>query len=315
MQRPYEILRLTCLLTAVCGGIAACRAAEDAPDDADSQAIRSAAQDYLVAMRSGDADKLRATWTADGDYVDATGQSFKAHELINQIAPIGESATEPAEAEPAEADPGESTLRFIAPDVAIEDGASGYFNSEVGSELTGRFAAIWVKRDGKWLLDSLRESASAAPPGHPKLRPLDWLVGEWTGATGAAAILTSWQWTDGGNFLVGEFLIYGQGREAVGGTQRIGWDPVSRQIKSWIFDSQGSMGEGRWRRDGNRWLVESTHVTADGKKSKTTASYSPGEAEKFLLEVASEWDSPEANPAGGKLPAQRFEFRRAAGDQ
>ena len=29
-------------------------------------------------------------------------------------------------------------------------------------------------------------------------------------------------------------------------TQRIGWDPAAKQIRSWEFDSEGGFGEGTW---------------------------------------------------------------------
>lgn len=311
MQRFYEILRLTCLLAAVAGGMGACLAAEGAPVSADELAIRAAAKDYAEAMRRGDAAKLRTMWTASGVYIDASGQTFKALDLISQLAPTGKPASAPGEGESAEPATAVSTLRFVAADVAIEDGDSGRGVAEDGAEVTSRFAAVWVKREGKWLLDSVRESDSTSSPGHPKLKPLAWLVGEWADVADDASLLTSWQWSEGGKFLVGEFLVYGRGRETVGGTQRIGWDPVSGQIKSWIFDSQGGMGEGQWRRDGDRWIVESTHVTADGYKAKAKAVYSLNESGAFILEVNSEWDSTAARPAGELLPAQRFEFRRA----
>ena len=34
--------------------------------------------------------------------------------------------------------------------------------------------------------------------------------------------------------------------------QRIGWDPVKRQFKSWVFDTEGGFVEAYWTRDGNQ---------------------------------------------------------------
>jgi ketosteroid isomerase-like protein len=310
MKEPFEFLRTFCLLAAVYVGAPACRAQGEALSDADSEAIRSAGTDYMAALRRGDVESLRKRWTADGDYIDSTGRRLKAHELLETVVPAGESAAEAAEAAPKE-----STLRLIAPGVAIEDGATEYAVSVDGRALVGRFTAIWVKRDGSWLLDSVREATAASTPGHPQLKALDWLVGEWTGAADDASIIVSWQWAEGGNYLVGEFLMYGQGGGPVSGTQRIAWDPVAKQIKSWIFGSHGGSGEGTWRRDGEGWLVDSKHVTADGMKWNTTSKYSPGQDGSFVLEVASTWEA-SANRTGiDKLPAQRFTFRRAAANE
>ena len=34
------------------------------------------------------------------------------------------------------------------------------------------------------------------------------------------------------------------------GTEVIGWDPTSRSIRSWVFDSDGSFGQAVWTRRG-----------------------------------------------------------------
>ena len=53
-------------------------------------------------------------------------------------------------------------------------------------------------------------------------------------------------------------------------SQRIGWDPLARQIRSWEFDSAGGFGEGRWSRDGDRWTIKHMGVLADGMASSAT---------------------------------------------
>jgi hypothetical protein len=51
------------------------------------------------------------------------------------------------------------------------------------------------------------------------------------------------------------------------GIQFIGWDPADKQIRSWVFDSDGGFGQGTWTNKGNRWYVQQTGVLADGRKS------------------------------------------------
>ena len=53
-------------------------------------------------------------------------------------------------------------------------------------------------------------------------------------------------------------------------TQRIGWDPLTEQIKSWFFDSDGGYGHAYWTRNGNRWVIKSTGVLADGRIATAT---------------------------------------------
>jgi hypothetical protein len=100
---------------------------------------------------------------------------------------------------------------------------------------------------------------------------------------------------DNGNFLLRSFSIHIEGQEMMTGTQRIGWDPLTGKLRTWIFDSSGSFGEGVWYRvsdedavvadeesengpDDNtnrpeRWMLKLTGVMADGKSSSSTSVY------------------------------------------
>ncbi|HMP07542.1 MAG TPA: nuclear transport factor 2 family protein, partial [Lacipirellulaceae bacterium] len=160
-----KCVRLLGMLAALCSAAPVSLAADDGGTDADRQAVRSAAAEYRSALRRGDRAKLHELWTATGDYVDANGTAVPVHEMIDQLTPTEASADDQADAEPG-------SLRVVAADVAIEDGAAGYGVSVEGCELVGRYTAIWVKRDGAWRLDSVREAAAVAPPGRPQLQPL-----------------------------------------------------------------------------------------------------------------------------------------------
>jgi hypothetical protein len=202
----------------------------------------------------------------------------------------------------------ESKLRFVTPSVAIEDGISGRTLTDSGGPVTARFTAVWVKRDGRWLLDSLRESVAAQSAGD-RLQELAWLLGEWVGTTGDGAVLVSSHWSDDGRYIIREFVDYGDDGEVVSGTQRIGWDASTNRIKSWAFDSQGGTGEGFWRRDGERWVVETTEVMPDGEKVTTSAVYVPRSEGRFV------WEAAGAKLAGERVPPRRMEFKRAADDR
>ena len=65
------------------------------------------------------------------------------------------------------------------------------------------------------------------------------------------------------------FKIKIDGKVSLEGEQKIGWDPIEKRIKSWIFDSEGGSGEGRWIKDGNRWEVKTTFVLASGERASS----------------------------------------------
>src|SRR5262249_30308071 len=86
------------------------------------------------------------------------------------------------------------------------------------------------------------------------------------------------------------------GKPVMHGSQRIGWDPLTRQIKSWVFDSEGGHGEGLWSRDGDRWVVKATGVRADGKVVSTTNIITYVNKDKAL------WASVDRGLGGDALP-------------
>ena len=278
------------------------QAVEPAPDEA--SAVRAAAKQYIEAVRRGDVEAMRRMWTTDGEYIDASGRVTKAQSLLQDTrdAPQGNitstDATGPT-----------SSLRFITPDVAIEDGTCDLGASRGGSAVNERFSVVWVKRDGHWLLDSVREAVSTNSASNDQLHPLEWLLGEWIGQSGDAVILVSSHWSEGGNYILRDFVFLSEGDDLLTGTQRIGWDPSTGKIKSWVFDSNGGSGEGYWRRDGQRWIVDSEEVMLDGKKASASTIFTPGDANHFVWEVQS------AKVGDMDLPPRRVEFKRAAEDK
>lgn len=273
-----------------------------APSRNDADAVRAASKDFQMAARRGDGNAVQKMWTPDGEYVDANGRVLKASDLIGRL-----TATPRIGSEPIAESVSETTVRFVTPDVAIESGRVDCVNAADGGLLDRRFTALWVKRDGKWLLDSLYESFADESPFNKHLKPLEFLLGEWVGTTDDAAILVSSHWSGEGNYILREFAFARDGGETVLGTQRIGWDPVGGRIKSWTHDSQGGTGEEVWRRDGQRWLVDTVDVSPDGKQGKTSTVYVPGGDQSYTWEVAG------AEVAGVRLKPLRVEFRRAAG--
>jgi len=80
------------------------------------------------------------------------------------------------------------------------------------------------------------------------------------------------------------------------GTLVIGWDPVAKSVRSWMFDSDGGFGEGTWTRDGNRWTVKFNQTLADGREGSATNIYTHLDANSFT------WQSIDRKVAGQPLP-------------
>jgi hypothetical protein len=76
-------------------------------------------------------------------------------------------------------------------------------------------------------------------------------------------------------FLLQEFKLRMNGRDAMNVSQRIGWDPVTKAIHSWVFDSEGGYGESVWTRDDEGWIIKATGVRPDGTTASATNSLTP----------------------------------------
>ena len=133
-----------------------------------------------------------------------------------------------------------------------------------------RYTVLHVKRDGKWQMALARDEEGPTATAHERLEPLAWLVGEWIDDGGSSVVLSSGRWSEDGSFLLLDFKLQLNGRNAMNVNQRIGWDPVAKGIRSWVFDSEGGYGESAWTRDGNDWIIKATGVRPDGTAASAT---------------------------------------------
>ena len=137
-----------------------------------------------------------------------------------------------------------------------------------------RYSAVHVKtRSGKWQLGFVRDTQTADLPNQERLKPLAWLIGDWMDESPESIVTTSCKWSENKNFILQDIAIRKRGNDIMHLSQRIGWDPLTKQIKSWLFDSEGGFGESYWTPDGNRWLVKATAVRKDGTTGSMTNIY------------------------------------------
>lgn len=244
---------------------------------ADEKAIREAGAAFVRAYNAGDARAIADLFTEDAEAIDEDGRAVQGREAITALfAAVFEDR--PGESIEVDVD----SLRFLGPDTAKEEGRSRIIPARSGprGEATslapehGRYTVLYVRQDGRWLQASVREHPSGEMTPHERLEPLAWLIGDWVDEGSDSVVFTTGRWSDDGNFLLRDFTIQVQGKPAVNGTQRIGWDPLTKQIKSWVFDSEGGHGEGLWAGDGRRWVVKGSGVLRDGRTATATHVYS-----------------------------------------
>lgn len=133
----------------------------------------------------------------------------------------------------------------------------------------------FVEQNGQWYINELREiEAAPAPPVFSHLKELEWLIGSWKDTDQDATITLSAKWDKFKNFIIQNFTMETYGLEAIEGLQIIGWDPIEKHIRSWVYDSDGGFGEGVWVKNGKNWQVTLNYVLSDGSEGKSTNIYS-----------------------------------------
>jgi uncharacterized protein (TIGR02246 family) len=232
---------------------------------ADERVIRDSIEAFEQAFQKGDAPAIAAMFAEDGEAVDADGTTIQGRRAIEEHY-ASRLASRPGD----KIDTNVDSVAFLAPGVARVTGRTEVTPSEGGAPITGRFSAIEVKTGDRWLVASVHELPEVETGHYEHLKELEWLVGEWVEESEDAVVLTSVTWADNKNFLLRSFDVRVKGKPALSGTQRIGWDPLTRQIKSWVFDSSGGYGEGLWMRGGNHWVIKASGVRPDGRVATAT---------------------------------------------
>jgi uncharacterized protein (TIGR02246 family) len=245
--------------------VATAAAAPGPAQQQDEQAIRLAAETFAKAYNAGDAKAIASGFAADGEIVSEEGQSTQGPTCIEQVF-AGIFKEHPH----THMDLATGSIRFIGRDMAVEDGMATVTHAPGEPAQRSPYAVVYARQNGKWLTASARDLPDETPTPEEQLKQLQWMIGEWVDESPEALVMTSYRWTDNQCYILSEFKVQIAGRPVMTGTQRIGWDPLAKTIRSWVFDSEGGFGEGIWTREDNQWIVKRTGVTRDGKIASAT---------------------------------------------
>lgn len=244
--------------------------------DAVEADVAAASRAYKEALARGDADAVREMWTEEGDIIDDAGNVIRGRDAAEGIA-----APDDGEAGPRfTIDSAE--VRLLSDTVAIEDGAVTVTPPGAAAPHHGRFTATWVKRPGGWRVASLREWRTDPPEDGAQLQALGWLVGDWevavngdaTDAESTPSLEMAVHWNSTHTYLVRETRITPpDGGPVVEISQRIGWDPLTRRIRSWSFSSDGGHSEAVWTLENGVWVARTMSVLPDGTLTRSINHY------------------------------------------
>jgi uncharacterized protein (TIGR02246 family) len=233
-------------------------------DQAEDEAtIRKNVEAYVVAYNNRDTEKLASFWSPDAVYMNPeTGEEVVGHEAIKeQFSNIF------AGEDDGKLSVDVQSVEFISPTVATERGTAVVARPDTEPENTD-YAAVHVKRDGKWLLDRVSEEESpVVRSNYERLKDLEWMIGTWVDQDDNSRVDMTCKWTKNQSFITRSFAASIGDRIDISGMQIIGWDPSAGKICSWVFDSDGGFGEATWTKKGNRWIINATATLPDGGKT------------------------------------------------
>jgi len=254
-------------------------AAPARPASADEQAVRQVTQNFVKAFNSGSAEKAASMFYSGADLIDDAGNIHKGAAAIKDV--LGRFfAKFPGATSTMTAD----SVWMASPGLAIEEGRRVVSTKDDKPSAATRYTLVMIKQEGEWKIASGREvedDDSLSP--HERLKPLAWLVGDWVDEGSDAVIQISCKWSDDKNYLLVDFDSKVQGKPAMKSSQRIGWDPLTQKIKSWVFDSDGGHGEGIWAQVENRWVIKSTAVMPDGQTGSATITLELGDKDSYVM--------------------------------
>jgi uncharacterized protein (TIGR02246 family) len=283
---------LLCLLVLGGGVTNASFAEQPNKPSADETAIRKADEAYVQAFNKHDAKALADAWSPEAVYLSrVTGAEVVGRAAIaEQFAALFKGHPE------AKLDLSVESVQFISPNVAVEHGTAKTLSPKTEPEEIP-YSAIFVRRDGQWLLDRVTDKSKEAAPSHyAQLKPLEWMIGHWVDKDDDVDIETECQWTKNQSFITRSFTVATGGKINMSGMQIIGWDPAAKTIRSWTFDSDGSFAEATWTCKKDRWFIQNKGILADGRKGSMINVIKQVDQNSFT------WQTVERTAGGELLP-------------
>lgn len=264
-------------------------AKQSSPDEA---AVRAASAAYLEAFNKHDAKALADLWSPDAVYLNRlTGEEVVGREEIAKqfVQMFKDEADVKMTAET-------DSVVFVSPNVAEEHGTSTITAPKKEPE-EAPYSAVYVRRDGKWLLDRVTDEVKEAKDSHyEQLKALEWMIGHWIDKDKDVDIETDCKWTKNRTFITRSFTVSVDDAEDLSGMQIIGWDSAAKAIRSWTFDSDGGYAEATWTFKKDRWYIANKGVLADGRKASMTNVIKQVDANSFT------WQTIERTAGGELLP-------------
>lgn len=258
---------------------------------AQEAAIRGKVDQFVKAYNAKDAQAVAELFLKQAFLVDEDDNVVQGRENIEAIF-----ADLFAENPDTGVEVNVESIRFITSSLAVELGSTTTVPPAGVAPESGRYSCVHVLQNGDWKMGVIRD-IPAKPTHRDQLQALSWMVGDWVDQSRDGMVKTSCRYTPDGSFLIQEVTVHPRtGGDAISMTQRIGWDPLGKRFKSWVFDSEGGYGESNWTTTDGGWLIKFTGVSSDGAIASATNHIRPLGLDKYLFQSVDRVVGNEAMP-------------------
>ena len=285
-MRPATAMTRWILCTAAAVLLAAaatpCRAQATAEATALSpleSAIIRESEATVKAFNAADAAALGGMFLENGELIDESGTAHAGKAAITELFK-GFFTNYPKSVLEMQV----MSVRPIGDAIAVEEGERRITAADGASAAQVRYVTVRSKQGDRWPIASYREfSDNPLPTPQEMLQGVSWLEGDWVDESPEGRTTISFRRSEDGNFLLGDYDVALAGGPTSKSTQRIGWDPVAGQLRSWTFDSDGGFTQGEWTAIDNGWVVKSEATMPDGTTGSATMTITVKDADHFVV--------------------------------
>lgn len=257
------------------------RSDSSAPDEAMSafeREILDQAEGLINAFNAGEVAGVLAYFAEESEVIDDAGVIHAGREAIGELLTLYFERFPGAQMW-VEVD----SIRKVGP-LAIEEGIRSFGLPDSDSLVDLRYTLLRLQTADGWRIVSLRDEQPLTLPSHPAvLADLSWLIGSWVNDGGDLVVHIDYRWDESRHFILGNYRVTRDGATVMDSSQRIGWDPVQRTVRSWTFDADGGFSQGNWTEVDGAWVIKSSAVLPEGLIGSATLTMQPITSERFLL--------------------------------
>ena len=247
--------------------------------------LAKASADFVKAYNDKKAADIAALFTEEGEMSDQKGEDrISGREAIKaRYEAIFADENPPQMALEV------SSVRLVAPNIAIEDGTAHVTpgGDENAPPRSTTYTAVLVKNEsGNWQIASTRDLSDVTDAAGQLSDLADVLKGEWTCRTSDGMQMDlAFGWDESGKFLSGAILTTTADTEPQPAIMRIGWNAARKTIVSWIFDAKGGVTQATWADSDDGWSIRTEGTTADGESMTASQELTTDGKDTLIWEV------------------------------